>query len=519
MTTDIIRSAGRPVGRRADGWRTAARRYWPAIAALIFAVAYRAPTFGDPILEFDEQLYLTVGDRMLAGGLPYVDLWDRKPLGLFAIFAAIRLLGGEGVVQYQLVAALSAGATAALIYAMARRGAGLGASLLVAAAYILFLNPLHGSGGQAPVLYNLLTAAEAWLVLRAHDTTQKRIVIGCAAGTMILAGLAIQCKYTPVVEGVFFGLVLLARLRRIGIASPALVGIAAAMITLALSPTLLAAALYWRLNHLDAFMQANFLSIFSRLPFPLERRIEQRLLIAVIGGPLLAIAMARLVHLLRDRDRGPGSDARIVGGWCVAALIGFAMLGDVFDFYFISVLPPLLVFAAPLADRPGRMRAIMAGGLLVWPLCLAPPPLGVAGEHRRATMALVQAIEPLVGKDRCLYVYDGPTSLYLLTKACTASRFIYPDHLNNPVETPALGVDAVAEMTRLLATRPGAIVIADRPLVPYVDVATRAVLLDVLKRDYVRVARVEADRVFDVFALRSLHAGPGILAGAPIDPQ
>lgn len=519
MATSFTSAAGWQHQGPAAASRAALVRWWPFIAILIFALAYRAPTFGDPILDVDEQLYLTIGDGMLHGHLPYVEMWDRKPPGLFAIYAVIRLLGGQGVVQYQVVAALCAGFTAALIYDMARRSAGTAGSAMVAIAYLLFLNPLHGAGGQSPVFYNVLTAAEAWLTLKASDSADKSTVTGCALAAMALAGLAIQCKYTPAVEGMYFGLVFLGQFRRVGMSMRAMFAVAAAMIALAVLPTLIALGIYWRLGHVDAFVQANFLSIFARNPFPPERRLQQRMLVAVIGGPVILMAIAKSIHAMRAPAWIGGADFRIIGGWCLAAMIGFAMLGDFFDFYFIVVMPPLLVFVASLADLPGKKRAVVAGFLLVWPFVLAPPQPGLAARHREATVALVRAIAPYVTNGRCLYVYDGPTVLYLLTGACVPTRFIYPDHLNNPTEIPALGVDAVAEMKRLLATRPGAIVFADTPLVPQVDAATRAVLLNVLKRDYVRVARVQADRTFDVFALRSLHRGLEMLPGAPIDPR
>src|SRR3546814_2283430 len=45
---------------------------------------------------------------MLNGGAtPYVDIWDRKPVGLFLLYSGIRLLGGDGIVQYQIVALLA----------------------------------------------------------------------------------------------------------------------------------------------------------------------------------------------------------------------------------------------------------------------------------------------------------------------------------------------------------------------------------------------------------------------------
>ena len=79
-----------------------------ASLAIIVAVAFatRALQFGNPVIQVDEQFYLLAGDRLLRGALPFVDIWDRKPFGLFALFAAIRELGGTGIIQYQIVATL-----------------------------------------------------------------------------------------------------------------------------------------------------------------------------------------------------------------------------------------------------------------------------------------------------------------------------------------------------------------------------------------------------------------------------
>ena len=50
-----------------------------------FALVTRGWIFGNPVVNMDEQFYLFVGERMWQGGLPYVDIWDRKPVGLFLI--------------------------------------------------------------------------------------------------------------------------------------------------------------------------------------------------------------------------------------------------------------------------------------------------------------------------------------------------------------------------------------------------------------------------------------------------
>jgi hypothetical protein len=57
---------------------------WLVFSGLLaFALLMRGQTFNDPVLGFDEQFYLLVGDRMLHGAVPYVDIFDRKPIGLF----------------------------------------------------------------------------------------------------------------------------------------------------------------------------------------------------------------------------------------------------------------------------------------------------------------------------------------------------------------------------------------------------------------------------------------------------
>jgi hypothetical protein len=79
-------------------------------------------------------------------------------------------------------------------------------------------------------------------------------------------------------------------------------------------------------------------------------------------------------------------------------------------------------------------------------------------------------------------VYDGPTALYRTTGACIPTRFVYPDHLNNALERVSLGVSQVAEIRRILANRPGAIVTAGSPVTdqcePCLEVITEATASD-----------------------------------------
>ena len=98
--------------------------FWGPLC-LIAAVTLvtRAIYFGDPAPTFDEQLYNLIGRHMLTGSLPYVDLWDRKPIGLFLIYAFAHALGNAvgltGTLVYQLLATLVTFAGALLVWRLA----------------------------------------------------------------------------------------------------------------------------------------------------------------------------------------------------------------------------------------------------------------------------------------------------------------------------------------------------------------------------------------------------------------
>ncbi|WBO20970.1 ArnT family glycosyltransferase [Sphingomonas abietis] len=465
------------------------------------------------MLEFDEQLYLLIGDRLLHGSLPYVELWDRKPIGLFLFYAVVRMLGGTGIIQYQIAATLCVAITGSLIWAMARRAAGPIASFGAALCYILLLMTFHGTGGQSPVIYNVLTAIAAWCAFRSNDTDSPARIARLALIAMAMMGTAIQFKYTPVVEGMFFGCYFLWRFWRIHAPIAWTVSVAMAMILVALLPTIAAIGFYAATGHLDAFFQANFLSIFQRHPFPAQTRGGQETLTVTNGLWIILLIPVAIAWRWFKRRSDEKPDFPLILGWIGAALVGFGLLGDFYDFYFITVLLPACILIAPLM-RPSRVGFALGCLLLFWPMLSLPSYAFKTGLYQRVAGDLTTAIRPYV-QDRCLYVYDGPAVLYLLTNSCAPTRFIYPDHLTNPTEAPALGVDPAAEETRLLATRPGAIVTASSPPIPHVNPATQQLVRAALARDYVLVARVPSpDRIFYVWALRSLHPGPSPIRGA-----
>ena len=458
--------------------KAAPRIGWGTALLLMFAaVALRGCDLGNPVIHVDEQWYLLVGDRMLAGAVPYLDIWDRKPIGLFLLFAGIRLLPGDGILAYQTAALMAAAATALIVAAASRRiGASAGGAAIAGIAYLLGLALLGGRGGQAPVFYNLPMAAAAWATITAFDRSPRSIIVSGALACA-LAGVAIQMKYTPAVEGAFFGLAHLLALRRTGVRLGSIGGAAALWLACGLLPTVAAIGWYAARGQLDAFWFANFTSIALRPGYPFAEWSMRLLGIAVLLSPL---AGAAWLSWARRTATDPALAAAL--GWLGAALLGFLAIGTFFDHYALPLVAPLAVLAGPAL---GRVR-VMAGLVLgVW-LAIWAAPTATARDDGPGARRVAAVVERNA-RGGCPYVFIGDTITYLLARACLPTAYAFPNLLAYTTEQGATGIDEAGEVRRILAERPPVIVASTRTLAIW-NRGSRRALLATLARDYRLVA-------------------------------
>lgn len=481
MSVALAQTAPRTIGPATQRW---------LCYGVILAVALlvRANYFGDPAPDYDEQLYHFVGERMLSGALPFVDIWDRKPLGLFLIYAFTSLVGGPGVLPYQFAACLSATIGGGFVFALSRRFSDVIGSLVAGILYVLYLSAFGVPVGQSEVFYIPILLGMALLAVQSVETVSVAVVSRKALWMMVLGGVALQIKYSVLPQCLFFGVVALWRLHRLSLPLPALAVRAMLYGACGLLPTALVAGFYFATGHFEAFAFANFLSIFDRGPLTGHLRDAYRMLVGIMAFPLIVCALAGAWKFLRRADRS--ASYAIVLGWSVSAAVSSLMIGNIYIHYFAPVVAPLLILASP-ALAMSRSGAILGGTAAVLAVFFYNPgfhkELSIGNRHAIAGAADVLA--PYVGRGRdCLYVFDGPTALYPATHSCLPTIYIYPDHLSNSMEAPAIGVDAAQEVRRILANRPAAIITASRPIVPRYNALTAQLVNQAVARDYIRVA-------------------------------
>lgn len=413
-------------------------RLWILLAV---AIAARAGTFGNPNVHVDEQFYLYVARRMTEGAVPFVDVWDRKPIGLFLAYLPAAVLPyAWSIWAYQALALVAVVATGWVVTRIAEHSGWAKGATPAGVAYVLLLNWVGGQGGQAPIFYDLPVALAMWLVLRGGWQREM--------AAMALLGAALQIKYSVLFEGVFVGLYVLVRHWREG-GRMALVPRAAVLAGIALVPTLIAALWYAAIGQWDAFWYANFQSILDRGGDPLDEQLRYLTTLAA----WLAVPVGLAVAGVRG---GEPAARRFVAMWLAAAGGGVLVFGGWYLHYGLPVMLPASVAMAGLFGRQHRVGLAFLG-------IAALLGQGVLWGNRagRGTPAQFDTLAARLraGPPGCLYLYSGPPGLQDASGRCALSLYVFPSHLYRAHEEGAIGIGQEVELRRVLAQRPAMVVL------------------------------------------------------------
>ena len=370
---------------------------WLLLAGLL---AIRIPSLVQPA-GADQALYAYVGQRILAGEVPYRDAWDQKPPAIHVTYAAlIALWPHESVVAGAdlVVAAL----TALSLIALGRRLSSYpGAGTAAAALFLLLANPAFGRLGgvrvraQCEVFIALAIAAallSAWKATTMPRGRETR-VDGAGRGWLVtagaLVGIAALFKYNAVVYGL--PVAALALRRADGTRRGELVKDASALIAGAIVPVaiifswmagagalkdLIDATIDYNLQYSGETYPSRPAMLLYLMTFPIRQaRLDS---LWFLGGLGSAVLITVGVWSLRRRETDAGSTLLLVAPlWVVAACLAIAINGSRgLPQYFLQANAPLALAAGIAAAwcwprmRP-PWRTLTAGLLVIAVLRIA----------------------------------------------------------------------------------------------------------------------------------------------------
>jgi hypothetical protein len=319
-------------------------RLFLALACALVIV--RMPSLVQP-MGADQGLYAYVGERILAGELPYVDAWDQKPPAVHFTYAALRAVWPHDSV----VAAADLAAAILVAWLLLQLGSVLARPVTGQAAALVFLflsNPAFARLGgvavraQAETFIAVLITGAYLLLLRPGGSPWR-----LAAGG-VLFGLAFTFKYNMAVYALAGAVMLFVARRR---PDPSPIGALAFMALGALIPIAVMLAFFAARGALPDLYHATVTynvqysgetysgpvnALVYLLTFPIQHaRVDALWLVGGAGSAALVVAALR------------GGDRLIAPLWVAAACLAIAINSSRgLPQYFVQAAPALALAAA-----------------------------------------------------------------------------------------------------------------------------------------------------------------------------
>jgi 4-amino-4-deoxy-L-arabinose transferase-like glycosyltransferase len=446
-----------------------------AVPVLMLAAALicRSMGFVAAVIDTDAGLYMVQARAWLAGEWPIIAVWDMRPPGAPALFALAFVLFGESAAAVRLLGIVMVALTGWALATLVRAGGG-GAvlGLAVGLLYVAHSPLLTGLETNTEILFAPFVAAA---MLAALSTAVAALDAAQAPRARDIAaiGLAVGCalliKQVVVFEGCFAFAVAVGPAWRRGVLglrrAAALAGLYAVVCA---APTVLVALAYavqggfgdlW-----DALLLAPLRYHGARLPLG-EAAVAVAASVLTLAPPLGLGAIATI------RLRPEHARLVMLGwAWLGAAALGIAAPGMFFKHYFLMALPPLALLAGcgawrvaaalrPVQPVPLLAALIALMAFLAWREDAVPRLQAGFGILRPdPPRAVAAALRDAVPAGSPVLVANYHPAVLVLAGMRAPSRFVFPAQLTGHFGA-VLPVDADAELARVLADRPAAIVL------------------------------------------------------------
>ncbi|MEM1169405.1 MAG: glycosyltransferase family 39 protein [Cyanobacteria bacterium P01_H01_bin.35] len=175
------------------------------LAFLLLSFFLRFWTLFVSVLDKDESIYILAADSLLNSNLPYIEIWDNKPPGIFILFSLTMLILGNSIVSIRILSIIATTFTSYFLY---RIGAAIDAKygekigLLAGSLYAIFSLHNDGAAANAEILFApFVTGAFVLLFQDRKFSNIKVFLIG------LILGIGMQIKYLVIMD--VLGLVLL----------------------------------------------------------------------------------------------------------------------------------------------------------------------------------------------------------------------------------------------------------------------------------------------------------------------
>lgn len=519
------------------------------LALIAFLLLAAGAALLSPLLTYpfgrDQGAFATAADIIARGGVPYRDVWDVKPPGVFYAYWASFAIFGRSTPAPRAFDILWTLATAAAVWSLGRRLASkwVGA----AAAFLFVLRYVAGysywNTTQADGFASLPLCLAMLMLIRAEERKHYWLALACGA----CIALAVLLKLTL---GVVIVVPILAALLLPREPFPCRAARALCYLLGCAGVLAVVVAALWRAGALgDALEVMRWNAGYSHLrsPEPLASSLLTQTTRFLLGLPHKWLFFIGLLAIIGAVDLGARPESArlrwLLPAWAGVLIASVWAQGKFYSYHWLPALPPLCLLAAQglraigsvlrEALSPKAARALSAAGLLMvlalsaqaywqalnWPLRYLAGRLSCTEFTKRydrygdfsllADKQVAAFVRERTAPDDTVFIWGFEPLIYFLSDRRPATRFIYTVPLVTAWSPPKWRQELMRDLER---NPPRAIIVAHRDTLPWMtgrrddsaaQLADFPALDHLLATDYQEVGRIED---FAVLSRRESHS-------------
>ena len=402
-----------------------------ALGIILLTVAIRLPSLLHPLPIDDEAGYSVIANAIVDGGRPYIDAVDRKPPLLFWTYAAVFKVAGEyNWIALHILSLIWTLATMAGLYVIAKQLFDRETGLIAALFYSVFQPwaSFKNLAFNGEMVMNL-AIVWAWAIGFKRSSLKWRPEL-LGAGALLCA--AFLLKQPAAIAAIPLGIYLLLPSYRIsrGLTRTQSV-VHAAIFTTGFFGFLALFAVF--LQGEGIFRETVYWTIVANtIPYLFWKKGILMTLAFVGACSLLVIGMVSAIRDSRGLWAGKKGEQTALLGLLAASAIGTAAGSRFYEHYYIQLVPPLSLLAAPYYAQlwTGRMQSrywwLRPGVTYAW---LAATIVAFSISHwlgtpRRAPSETGRfLLEHSVPNDR-IFVWGNKPKFYIEARRRPACRYI-----------------------------------------------------------------------------------------------
>lgn len=336
------------------------RWFFPLVLCLLAFL--RISGLYQPILDIDESVFAEYANKLLTGSLPYSEVFDNKPPGIYYLFAAVFSFSGlSNIYAVHAVTTVIVFLTSIVIYYISRRMHGTTAAVLSVLFYIFMTHTYEpkyiSTSGEILINFPLVLSALCYIKGRSKPggsflwIAAAGILLGGAVLINYKAGL---CALLFIIDTIIIRWFMHERSWKVFLRESSVLAVVGFS---SIVPIAAAAFYFYKIGVLNDFINWGFLYNFKYIDSgasstPLWKILLRTSYFFISSIPVWLIIGAYLSRRFKIKPVLNKADSFVLFVWVWLAVSVWAALlgGRTYGHYFIQIAPPASLLAGNAAS-------------------------------------------------------------------------------------------------------------------------------------------------------------------------